>query len=389
MKTQIVKRGILLGMLLLLTVVLCACGGVSEDDISAAVESKSVDDVVALVEQYSEQDNKDDLNGCLAEEFKALCESTEYSDYEFMDGVIKKVKDKSLKEQLTEVIDDNCTNKVIAFTEGEWVRRDMTDQDGIVLTLQWNKEDGTAIVTETKNAKKTDFKNDEIKWKNIKVISQKQFSYEDLAKGDDGSTGYNQGLGKINYENKTIKCKISDVDNGYSYGKTQIWVKKDAIDPEKEIITKKDLTEIYDEKSFDKDNYYYYYEEKLVRDMQIRKALLKKYKDEKEQTIRESVTLGDSRKKVIEAFGYGHIVYQSYKDDPVYKIAKYALSEGDDSIDSKGFVDILKQPKYAVVYMNKKNSMFTKMYFSSNDKLLGIVTVMANYDKVVEAMAEY
>lgn len=378
-----IRNGIVLAMIMAVTFLLCACGGVSADDISAAVESQKVDDVVSVVEQYAEQKDKADLDAALVEQFKTLCESTDYSDYEFMDQVIAKIKDKDLKAELQDTIEDNCTNKVIAFTEGEWVRRDLTDQDGIVLSLKWNKDDGTGILTETKNAPKTNFKVGDIKWKDVSVISMKEFSFKDLSRSDE-VTDQIQGLGKINYENKTIKCQISDVDKDYSLGNTQVWVKKDAIDTEKEHITKKDFQEWFREKDYKKDYYYWWYEDTFVRDKKDRETLLKEDKNDKIPTVRD-VTFGDNRKKVISAYGYGHIIYQSYNSDPFHNLAESAVNR-ENKASNRGFMDILKQSKYAALYTNKKGTAFLKMYFNKNDKLMLVVFAPESYDDFVKSI---
>ena len=377
------KRTIRLAIIIaLISVILLVsgCGGVNEENLSNAIKARDVNTMVELITQASEQDNKDEMYSIVADEFKDLCKSTDWNDYVFMDKIIKKTKDKSLKKQLKQVIKENGDNKVIAFTKGEWVRRDYTDMDGMVINVKWNDKDGAAIVTSLKNARNNEyaFKKGDIKWKDIKILSSNEFVYSDLEKNTD-YTDYKDSYATINYNFNQIKIKVTNAGGSdYDLGNTQVWIKKDAINKKKEKLKKRDFTKAFGIKlsEIEDDTYYLVYDKTFVPNKELRK----KVKDDGNKSFARNIKFGDSRRKVIRAFGYGHVMYQSYKNEPYYK-----LTEGENlDFVNKGFRLLLTKSKYSVLYYNKEDGAIIKMFFNRDNKIMGAYT-LKNYDSWVKA----
>ena len=353
-------------LVLMVSLVLTGCGGVSEDDIKESIDNRKAGETAKLINSYAKQEDKNDLDEALAKDFKDLCKSTEYSDFEFIDKVISKIKDKELKAKLGDIIQNNGSNKVLAFIEGDWVRRDYTNLSGVVINVKSNKNDSVAIITDSKKSKDKDFKTGDVKWKNIKPLSSNEFVFEDLSKGDDSH--YEQGYATIDYAKNQINCKISATYNAYKKGNIQVWIKKDVIDEKKETISKKDFSINGEKVRPSNDSAEYIYNAVDVNNKKLRKKVYKIDDGEDYILSRNKVTLGKSdRGEVISAYGYGTVIYASYKKNAIYQTIK-----DDNTIGSDGFINIIKQAKYKVVYFSKNKRQNLEFYFNSQDKLIGI-----------------
>ena len=373
---RITKIAIIIALLSTLLLI-CGCGGVSKEDLTDAIKAKDISTITDLINQVKDQDDKDEIYAAAADEFKKLCKSTDWDDYVFMDKIIKKTKDKKLKKQLKKVIRENGDNKVIAFIKGKWVRRDYTDMDGMIINVKWNDKDGAGIVTSTKNARnnKYTFARGDIKWKDIKVISSNEFVYKDLFKSTDYSD-YLDSYATINYDCNQIKVKVTNAGSkDYNIGNKQVWVRESAIDKKKENLKKKDfINKTFSVKKLSdlEDHFYYFYELDYVADKKLRKTL-EKENDITTRYIR-GVKGGESREEVIKAFGPGHIIYQNYKKDPIYKLYDYMLESNNDPKTRnllKGLHSSMAKSNYSVLYYNKEKGPYIKMYFDKKNKLIG------------------
>lgn len=304
------KKSLLCLVLIIMTsFILAGCGGVSEDDIKESIENKRANETAKLINSYAKQDDKKELDEAVAKDFKDLCKSTEYSDFEYMDKVVAKLKDKELKAILNDVIQRNGSNKVIAFIEGDWVRRDYTDLDGVAINVKSNKDDSVAIITDVRKSKDKDFKAGDVKWKNIKPMSSNEFVFEDLSKGSDDSH-YEQGYANVEYDKNQINCRISASNKAYKKGNVQVWIKKEVIDEKKALLKKADIKDLG---KIDKDSYEWWidYNHNILP-----KRLSKQYKKEvsklsekkrqevekanKPFPIRGKVVYGDKYNKVVD-----------------------------------------------------------------------------------------
>ena len=255
------------------------CGNnVSAEDVTAALETKNTDQIIQSINLYQEQGNKETLDAVVVDYIKSLGVSDDYEDYVFMEELAKKVPDEKLRNDLNTVIGDCHLNKIIAFTSGEWERRDYTNEDGMVIDIKWADNKGTAIINNAKvKNNKNGFQGNDVKWRNATVISENELSYEDLWKTE-GDPSYKQAYGIIDFENNQIICNITaDSNEEYENGTKQVWIKKDVIDTTKEELKDKDFL-IMDQDSWEEPNGLYFefnIESDYINNKELRKKVKK------------------------------------------------------------------------------------------------------------------
>ncbi|MBR2547063.1 MAG: hypothetical protein IKF07_02580 [Eubacterium sp.] len=336
----------------LLLVILAGCDqGVKTEDLTEVLKTKNIDEIVEFIDSYKEQKNKAELDEIVVKDFESIAESTEYDDFLYMENFVKEVKDEDLKNSLQRVIDDNITNKVIAFTSGKWVRRDYTNLDGAVAEIKWNDKKGTAILTGVSKTIKNDshFQKGDVKWKNIEALSEEELVYEDLSKSTDYADYY-QAYATLDYSKGQLLCKVSAEKSEYANGNTQVWVKKEFIDAEKEVVKRSD---------FEKDE--------NKRSSLYCSSIKQKKKGDRNIRLRKAIKMRAKRKGVIDKMGYGHILFQANKDDPIFKYISTIQNA-----ECQTFVNDIKKSKYAVIYTGD-DDRFIKMYFNSKDRLIAVV----------------
>lgn len=212
------------------------------EDVEAVLKTKDIEQIVKVINSYQEQSNKSELDDIIIEYCKTLGKSTDFNDYVFMEDLVKKVSDKALKKELQSLVDNSQKNKVIAFITGDWKRRDYTNEDGMVIDVKWLDDNGTAIITNAKlKNNKGGFQKGDVKWRNVKIISENELSYEELSKSKK-DTEYKQAYAKIDFDMNQLVCNItSDSNEDYAKGNKQVWIKKSVIDTSKEILKAEDF----------------------------------------------------------------------------------------------------------------------------------------------------
>ena len=366
---------VLIGMTLV-ALVISGCGSsVSIEDVTTALEAKDADQVVEIITSYQEQSNKSELDEAVVDYFKILGKSKDYADFLFMEEVINKTPDESLRDKLQTSFDKNSDSRVVAFLSGSWVRRDYTDADGMIIDVKWAEDGGTAIITgvDVKD-NYNGFQEGDVKWKNAKVLSNDEISYEDLFKFEDSSTEYYPAYSKVDYKKNQIVCHITaDNADDYSRGTKQVWIKESALNKEKEVLTDEDF--IIDGKTYGKDwdSYQFFYVTDYVNDNELKEqieAYLKEQgqkEDERLKTNRDFDN-GDTREDIIQSFGYGRTMFETYKEDVFYNATK----DSDDLI-TKGFANTIREKEYHVLYFDKNKKRFIQMYFNEDDTLIAFI----------------
>lgn len=352
--------------------IISGCGNsVSTEDIAKVFESKDTKQIAEVIATYQEQNNKEELDKAVVEQYKMLSESKDYQDFVFMENLAGQIQDEHLQTELKGVLDENFENKVVAFTTGEWVRRDYTNLDGMVIDLKWADNDGTALVTGAKVKNNVDnFKDNDVKWKNTKAISEDELSYEDLWKSN-GEPSYEQAVAKIDFDQGIMVCHVTGNDEEYSKGLTQVWIQKNRIDTGKETITNDDFRS--DDREFIESvdtHFTFSYDNDLIEDEELRKQTINQLDKDPTKEVSSLLARIDkdniTREMVIDQFSYGHIMYQDPNDDIAYDAASHIKN----NIDCKAGQALIEQSDYAVIYDSKKNDKHIKMYFDSGGKLL-------------------
>ena len=348
-------------------------------DLPTVFETKDTKQITEVIALYQEQSNKEELDKAVVKQFKKLSDSKDYQDFVFMENLSDQIQDEALQKELKGVLDENFENKVVAFTMGEWVRRDYTNLDGMVIDLKWADNDGTALVTGAKVKDNVDnFKDNDVKWKNTKAISEDELSYEDLWKSD-GEPHYEQAVAKIDFDQGIMVCHVTGNDEEYSKGLTQVWIQKSRIDTGKETIIDDDFSYV-DKEMFENDDTYFEfsYDTDLIKDEALRKLVEKMEEEDpytKQGSLLERFEKDDdiTRKMVIDKYSYGHIVYQAPKDDEVHKTMLELVADNNKDYICKGVASLIEQSDYAVIYDTKKNDKHIKMYFDAEDRLLAAI----------------
>ena len=351
------------------------------EDVEAVLKTKDIDQIVKVISSYQEQSNKAELDDIIIEYCKSLGESKDFNDYVFMEDLVKKVSDKALKQELQSVVDNSQKNKVIAFITGEWKRRDYTNEDGMVIDVKWLDDNGTAIITKAKLKKNEgDFQKGDVKWRNVKIISKDELSYEELSKSKD-DTDYKQAYAKIDFDNNQLVCNItSDSNEEYSHGNKQVWIKKSVIDTSKEVLKTEDFL-VTNKEEWEKDDdswFEFGFNSDLIKNKELRKKVYKWIKEDPNNDIEQFELIKGikediiTREMVIDKYSYGHIVFQEPKNDKVYKDMNYFVEEENDYM-CKGCAALIEQSEYAVIYDNKNKDKHMKIYFDSKGRLLAVI----------------
>lgn len=350
------------------------------EDVEAALKTKDIDQIVKVISSYQKQSNKAELDDIIIEYCKTLGESKDFNDYVFMEDLVKIVSDKALKKELQSVVDNSQKNKVIAFITGDWKRRDYTNEDGMVIDVKWLDDNGTAIITKAKlKNNEGGFQKGDVKWRNVKVISEDELSYEELSKSKE-DTDYKQAYAKIDFDKNQLVCNItSDSDEEYARGNKQVWIKKSVIDTSKEILKAEDFM-IMDKELWESTDHYFEFgiDSDLIRDEDLREKTEKYINDPDTNTRKRPMIKGMkkgiiTREMVIEKYSYGHIVFQEAKNDDVYKGMNRLVEQDNNDYLCKGAAALIEQSEYAVIYDNKNKDQHIKMYFDSKERLLTVI----------------
>lgn len=119
-----------------------------------------------------------------------------------------------LLDSVEKSLEENAETKMKLFLMStNWIRQDGTNLEGTILKVQFSDDEGFATIEET-IANQYGFVAGDIKWKNIKFISENKFRHEELSKGS--AVRYREAIGTINYGEKSINVHITadSEDNG-------------------------------------------------------------------------------------------------------------------------------------------------------------------------------
>ena len=110
----------------------------------------------------------------------------------------------ALAAAINQKLQENAENKLRAFLNRSWVRRDGTWADGLRITVHFSNGNNFATVDEDLEY----FARDDIKWREIQFVDANTFRFEDLAKSEFASS-YSEAIGRINFEENKIEVSVT------------------------------------------------------------------------------------------------------------------------------------------------------------------------------------
>lgn len=366
------KKTIVAVLLVVISIMCLTSCGISEKDITNAVDERDAKELTSLIQEYTEKNSSnEELNEALTSEFERLCSRKIYEDFVFADKVLKGIEDTPIYDDLAQIVEANAENRIKSYIVGKWVRADGTGLDGCVLDVKWTGENGVGVITSTiKTLNNTSkFAVNDIKWYEIEAIDDRSFKLRELSKGDYGGS-YSQAIAKINYDGNYIECQSADsslVDD-YSMGYQQVWVKKAYLDSfnGKNVLKKEDFLVTGDNvtnKNILKDISdgsinWYYYDSKADK---TREGVI---------TTNREIHLGSSKKEVLNKYGMGSLMKFNRRTELFYNLLIQQTPQ-----EGFGFAKQLKENcSYIMQYFQKnKKKANIRFYFDKNDEVMGIV----------------
>ena len=316
------------------------------DAIRDAISDRNANMTSYLIDSYDQKDDASELDRYVVDEFRNMGNTLQYSNFTYMQKVVKELQREDIKGDLQDVLNQSQPNKVKAFLKGNWICRDLSGRDGMIISISWDDYTGKAKIKKTISGS---FKKGSTKWDDISIVTAKKISFNDFFSGSK-----HPATGKVNFKNNQITCRAED-DNS-----TQVWIKKNKIKKKKEVL--KDSDFIFENGDLRKDPNTFWSNSCDKGDYGL-------------YLPRNSYLY--MRKDVIKHFSYGRIIYQSYKNDPFYKAAYNDSDKG-----WVNFANAVKRSKYSAVYFDKGKNWFIRMYFDKKDRFIAWIIANKNYYSV-------
>lgn len=208
------------------------------------LESGDVDSTVQLINAFEtklkSEERVDRLEHVIQSNFSDYCSEYDYDQFLFMDKVMKRLDDSdeesiiNLSKKLSKCIKSNYANRLLSAIQGNWVRDDNTDLSGTMLTIKTAGKSTTAVLTYLP-ANKYGFKVGDLKWKNVNVIGENIFSYEDLIKIESPAfSDYVSASATYDFATESINVSVTGIGNGT----TQRWIRYNSSVPPKQSTAK-------------------------------------------------------------------------------------------------------------------------------------------------------
>ena len=330
--------------------------------IDNAVGGKPKEFTSRINEYISSGFRSEEVDSHIAALFEDKYTSKEYDDFIFADKVIKKIENKDLKTIIQELKSNHEKDRVIAFLNGDWVRKDGTNLSGTCISVSADNDGFTGIIKSV-NGKGKDlgFAENDVKWKEGNIVDKKHITFDDLIELASNSE-YGTSSGTINFKYYQINTHSSSKSarSEYKYGTNQVWIKKDYADKYKKIkdVTKKDFVlkkvpkeeeEIID---YDKDLY------KYLKGFDAAGVAFS-YGCESDYKVvdHRGIKLGSAKDEVIDAYGIGYTNIYDQVTDPLYDGYNY----------KEQFIKSFKKSKSFIAYGT--SDLNIKFYFDKNDKV--------------------
>jgi hypothetical protein len=372
------KKGLLCAIITVgIAFCLSGCVSVKSEDLTSAIKANNSKRAISLIKKYNkETGNTDELDKIVVKDVRDLYHSDKYSDIETAEKITRGVKGTSVYHSLTDIQKANGEHKMIAFLQSsKWIRRDLTDYDGLEIKVVFNHKQGTAIVTSNKNSSDKSMKVHNLKWKNIKYLGDNVFQYKDLSKSDDGSyAGYETSSGEIDYSKHLIITYSNSNDNDYGLGDIQAW------------YAKSQLQRTLKKKVSDQEDSVYYVNQK-IRKFNKSEAFVTygtdypvkdKNGDGKKAITYTSrkITVGDSYNDVVNKYGIGHRVPVMGKQNCLVNSVTenlQAQTKKDKIKEIKSGLHYVKSIDYYLIYPVKDKSEAMCFGFTKDNMLVCII----------------
>ncbi len=199
-----------------------------ESDIKAAVDNRDsaqLAQTAADLEKYfSSSTSAAELESYIIERLSDIIKNEpKYEDFTYIEDVKTKLdgqeNSKNLVSSLKKLISDHSTDKLKAALSGKWTRKETGFLDGAKIEVMFSSNTGKAVLSYAP-VNRFGFANGDIKWKDIEIFSDTNFSFNDLHKGL-FSYGYTPANATIDYGTMTVSVHNSDDGEGVN----QTWVK--------------------------------------------------------------------------------------------------------------------------------------------------------------------
>lgn len=364
-------------VMVLIAMVFCltGCGNrVSEDDVKAALEQKDAGSLTALIKQYSEGDgqgNREELDQLVKDDFTKLSSSKDYGDFEYMQQVAAKTGDLAIGAELSKILESSRGQMLKAFLEGDWIRKDMSNLDGCVVTMKWQGNTGQALVKDVADILTNDqgLQAADIKWQNVKIVRNKAVVLDDMKK-QWGYASYAEAV-KVDVDFEKEYMIINHDDIGYGTEGTQVWMRKDYVDSFKQDGVLEDSDFVISGDGLDEENYDLFQKEFSTGERNL--YMLFYYDKSQDKSLEgvvktsRAITLGASEQEVLKAYGMGSRGIFEPESDAICKLIQKTE-------DQSSLAYLSRKAAYYLHYtVADKSDSYIRFYFDKNDRVTAVV----------------
>jgi len=367
-------------MVLLMAAAICCLAGcgdqVTEDDVQAVLDQKDAAALTALIKQYSEgdgQSNQKELNQLVLDFFETLCGSDDYQDFKFIDRVSEQTASLQVGKKGVQLLEDNRGQMIRAFMSGDWVRKDMSNLDGCIVTMKWDGDTGQAAIKDTSGMLNNDqeFQEGEMKWENVKLLQGQKIQLDDMEKRW-GSVSYGEGTeAEIYFQGEYLVIHNDDFTSSYYGEGDQIWMRQSYLDSFEKDGTLDDSDFVISGDSVGETDYDLFEKEFSTGEEDLYTLF---YYDagqdqSKEGVVRTSrgITLGSAEQDVTKAYGMGSRGYFDGSSDVVCRLAQHAQDEASRE-------QLQEHASYYLHYtVKEKDGAYIRFYFDQQNQVTAIV----------------
>ena len=200
-----------------------------EEDIVSAIENTDINKFVKTVcdyqSVYGDKNIMDELDAIAIDSVnKLLTELTEYEDFVYAENIVDELKnegyDGNILPGIENILKEKKLDKLKLALTGTWTRNDHTWLSGSKIDVVFSETSGKAVL---KYAVSNSFgyQNGDVKWKDIELYSDTNFSFNDLSKNHFG-LDYIPANATIDYSTMTVSVHVSET---FSSETDQVWIK--------------------------------------------------------------------------------------------------------------------------------------------------------------------